>query len=535
MSDTESKPRRPEADSAELRRRLAEALARAERNDAAVAELRRSQELTRRLIEAMPGGVVHVSNDGAIVTANAEAQRILGLSRDALTQRFTADFETETIFEDGSPCSMEEYPVSRALMTGQAQPPVTIGVRRPDGTVSWAVFTAVPINDDGGATTGAVVTFIDISRRKELERTLRQAQKMEGLGRLAGGIAHDFNNLLMAIAGNAYELEKAFRVGDPRRDDVRQVLGACERGRDLTQQMLAFASRQPVAPRVSSLVELVQTTAGLMRRAIGPSIELELELADSVPPVEIDPTQFEQVLLNLSINARDAMPSGGTLRLKVDASDGDARLAVIDDGVGIEPLILEHVFEPFFSTKSHHQGSGLGLATCYGIVSQAGGTIRINSTPGRGTTVEVRLPATTREPSPAAMLPVDDSIPGGSESILLVEDDPAVSRVVSRVLRDLGYRVLVVSSGADALKVLADDESVSLLLTDVIMPGMGGVEIARWTHEARPSLPVVFMSGYAEDALDSQGMLRWASAFVRKPFEPATLAAVVRRILDGKR
>ena len=530
MSDSESKP-----DNAELRRRLAEALARAERNDAAVAELRRSQELTRRLIEAMPGGVVHVSNDGAILTANAEAQRILGLSRDVLTQRYTADFETETIFEDGSPCAAADYPVSHALVTGQAQPPVTIGVRRPDGHVSWAVFTAVPINDDDGTTSGAVVTFIDISRRKELERTLRQAQKMEGLGRLAGGIAHDFNNLLMAIAGNAYELEKAFRDGDPRRDDVRQVLGACERGRDLTQQMLAFASRQPVAPRVSSLVDLVETTAGLMRRAIGPNIELSLELADDVPRVEIDPGQFEQVLLNLSLNSRDAMPSGGTLVLKVDAVEGDARLSVIDDGVGIDPLVLEHVFEPFFSTKGHDQGSGLGLATCYGIVSQAGGTIQIHSMPGRGTTVEVRLPATGREASPSAALPVDDSIPGGSETILLVEDDAAVSRVVSRVLRDLGYRVHVVSSGADGLKMLADDESISLLLTDVVMPGMGGVEIARWANEARPGLPVVFMSGYAEDALDSQGMLRWAAAFVRKPFEPATLARVVRRLLDRDR
>lgn len=523
-------------DPAQLRAMVRQAREHAARNDAAVAELRHAQELSRRLVEAMPGGVVHVAADGAIVRANREALRVLGLKLDELTNKYTVDFQTETLFEDGRPCPVEEYPVSRALTSGCAQPPETIGVRRPDGTISWAVFTAVPIHDDDGATTGAVVTFIDITRRKQLERNLREAQKMEGIGRLAGGVAHDFNNLLTTIGGNAHELHSALDPDDARREDVSHVLAACERASALTHQMLSFARRQTIAPELLELGELVQQTASLMCRTIGEHIELSLELADSPAVVDIDRTQFERVLINLALNAKDAMPHGGALTLTVaHGPDQQVRLRVRDSGTGMSAQTLEHVFEPFFTTKEAGQGTGLGLATCYGIVAQAGGRIDIKSELGKGTTVEVTLPraeGVVAQPAPAS---TPEPVLAGDETVLLVEDEPAVRRVVQRALERYGYRVLAADSGDAALPLLASSgEAVSLLLTDVVMPKMSGVELAGRVRAEHPRIEVIYMSGYADDALDPHGVDRHATV-LRKPFDPATLARRVREQLDRRR
>ncbi len=522
------------ADTLELQRRLASVQAHAEHNDAVVAELKRSEELTRRLIEAMPGGVVHVSIDGSIQLANAEAQRVLGLGFDELTQKYVADFVTETLFEDGTACPVEAYPVSRALATGKAQPPCTIGVRRPDGETSWADFTAVPVRGEDGTTTGAVVTFIDITRRKKLETNLRASQKMEAIGRLAGGVAHDFNNLLTAIVGNTTATWGALAADDARREDLEHVLAACDHASALTRRLLALSRRQPIAPRVCVLGDLVEETASILRRMIGESIELVLDLAPDAWPVTLDRSDFEQVLINLAINARDAMPNGGTLQMTVaNAGDSEVALRVRDTGVGMAPGTVERMFEPFFSTKGPGGGTGLGLATCYGVVERVNGRIWAQSRLGEGTTVEVRLPRAERgldvEPAPA---PAPEETAPGNETIMLVEDQELVRRVVRRCLERGGYRVIAVATGSEAIAHFeGGDSEVALLLTDVVMPTMSGPEVAAAVVELCPTVSLIFMSGYEDDVLRHNDCVVDAP-LLAKPFEPPTLLRLVREQLD---
>jgi PAS domain S-box-containing protein len=488
----------------------------------------------------MPGGVVHVAADGAIQHANPEALRVLGLGYDDITQRYTQDFETQTIFEDGTPCAVADYPVTRAIVSGEPQPPCTIGVRRPDGDVVWAVFTAIPLEGPGGETSGAVVTFFDITARKQLELRLRQSQKMEGIGRLAGGIAHDFNNLLTVILGNAQTLEGSLPAADPRLEDVGHIRHAAQHAATLTRQLLAFASKQAVAPRVVDLRELVEHTAGMLRRIIGEHIELTIEAAPELWRVRLDPTQFEQVLVNLAVNARDAMPRGGSLRVELSNEiDADDRrqvwLAVVDSGVGIEADVLDHVFEPFFTSKPPGHGTGLGLSTCYGIVAQAGGTITASSVPGCGARFEIRLPGTIAPPEPARQFALD-APPGGGETVLVVEDEPMLREMIERTLRQLGYEVLSAGSGAEALDLArAHPGALDLLLADVVMPQMGGSELARRLQEQRPGIPVLFMSGHADAVLDfdfgpDSGVLE---RVLRKPFRRDELALSVRAALEA--
>ncbi len=503
----------------------------------ALADLRRSEELTRRLIEAMPGGVVHVAATGAIQTANPEALRILGLSYDEIAERYTVDFETQTLYEDGRPCPVEDYPVSRALATGEPQPARTIGVRRPDGETSWAVFTAVPIKGDDGTTEGAVVTFLDITERKKLEEQLREAQKMDAIGRLAGGVAHDFNNLLTVILANAAEVLQSFAPDDPREDDLEQIVNATRAASRLTGQLLAFARRQVIAPAVVDLNTLVRDTSSLLRRAVGDATNLHVEMAEGLWPVFVDRNQFEQMLINLVLNARDAVNGDGRIEISTANVPGDpdeVRLRVRDDGVGIEADVLEHVFEPFFTTKGPGRGTGLGLATCYGIATQAGGTIDVRSRPGEGTTVDVRLPRAPREDhGTSSDVEVE---PGGAErdTVLVVEDEDAVRRIVERILNRAGYRVLAAASGEDALQLLTAETSLDVVLSDVMMPNMSGPEVVARVQKRFPEVTVLYMSGYADDMLTTQGVLEAGTQLLRKPFEPDALTARLRELLDER-
>ncbi len=502
-----------------------------------IADLRRSQELTRRLIEAMPGGVVHVAIDGAIQRANAEALRILGLSHDEITGKYTVDFETQTIFEDGSPCAVADYPVTKALMTGQAQAPVTIGVRRPDGEVAWAVFTAVPVKDEDGATTGAVVTFLDITARKQLEADLVQARKMEGLGRLAGGIAHDFNNLLTVMMGNAQGLERSFAETDPRLEDVEQIRHAALHGATLTRQLMSFASRQPSVAVVVDVERLLREMAAMLGRTLGERIDLRVRCDEDLWQVRIDPGQFEQVLINLAVNARDAMPDGGEFCLGArnlsGGGDGDVvLLSVSDTGVGIAPADLECIFEPFFTTKPPGSGIGLGLATCYGIIHRAGGSIRALSELGKGTTFEIRLPRSlepARSEGPTASGPAT----GGTETILIIEDDPLVRSFTERSLVGLGYSVLSARTGEEALEMLDGRSSpIDLLLADMVLPGMSGPAMASKLRQAHPGVRVLYISGYPDDESGQHAELGPEAAFLSKPFAPEDLDRKVRELLD---
>ena len=391
--------------------------------------------------------------------------------------------------------------------------------------------------------------------RQRLEDQLHQSQRLESLGQLAGGVAHDFNNLLGAIlnfaAFVAEEVEKLPADYPPRvtlRSDVEQITRAAERGAELTHQLLAFGRREVVQPRVLDLNQVVKDVEQLLRRTIGEHIELNVSLARSVSPVLADPGQLEQVLVNLAVNARDAMTSGGIVTIETADVEVDeiyaafrpgltqgqyVRLRVSDDGVGMTKEVLKHSFEPFFTTKPKGQGSGLGLATVYGIVTQAGGYGHIYSELGLGTTFSALFPVTEQvgkrcEPSPSAVHR------RGGETVLVVEDEPSMREITRRILDRNGYQVLVAAGGEQAIALARQWEgAIDLLVTDVVMPQMLGKEVADRMVQSRPTARVLYMSGYAQPILASQGTLDPGVSLLEKPFSEASLLEKVREVLDA--
>ncbi|HEU4383840.1 MAG TPA: PAS domain-containing protein [Anaeromyxobacteraceae bacterium] len=398
------------------------------------------------------------------------------------------------------------------------------------------------------AVSGVVTNSRDITEQRQLEQRLLHVQKLEGVGRLAGGVAHDFNNQLVAILGYAQLLEEGIRAGRPSLDDLAEIRDAGERARDLTRQLLAVARRQVVEPKVMDLNDVLRDAERLLRRVLGEDVALTVVPAADLWPVKADRTQIHQLLLNLAANARDAMPQGGTLTLETsnamlepgyaEAHPGVqpgpyALLVVSDSGVGMSPEASAHLFEPFFTTKPAGEGAGLGLATVYGIVKQAGGHVTVHSEPGRGTDVAIYLPRTEEVAAPPEPLP---SPPDhrGSETVLLVEDAPAVRELAARALAEAGYRVLQARNAREALQAAdAEKGPLHLLLTDVVMPEMGGQMLARALKQARPATRVLYVSGYAEDAIVHQGVLEPGVSFLGKPFTPTTLLEKVRQVLDA--
>ncbi len=508
------------------------------------AALRAGEELTRRILEATPAGIVRVGPDGRPRDANAHARRLLGLPDDLASGPGVADFVHRAIREDGSTCPEGECPVVQCLRTGQAQPAVPLGIRHPDGRVFWGLFSAAPTAPDPetGAPTGAVVTFVDITERKHLEDRLRQGQKLEALGRLAGGVAHDFNNLLTVILGGVEVLRAALPDGSPARplaDDVRR---AGERAAALTGQLLAFGQRQIVAPQALDLSAVVSEVRDLLAGVVGEEVEVQTRLAAGLPPVSADPAQMEQVLVNLALNARDAMPAGGRLTITTTAAEAGPAggavppgpyvvLEVADTGVGMEEDVRARIFDPFFTTKEVGKGAGLGLAAVYGIVRQAGGHIDVATAPGRGTAFRVYLPV-ARAPAPA---PAPDEVPPGrGEVVLVAEDEPAVRELVGQFLRLAGYSVLQAPSALEAARLCVEhDGPIHLLLSDVVMPHLSGPSLARRAREARPGLKVLFISGHHDDVVLRHGIHEGSVAFLQKPFSYTAFARKVREVLDG--
>ena len=378
---------------------------------------------------------------------------------------------------------------------------------------------------------GIVLNSRDVTERKRLETQLRQSQRLESVGQLAGGIAHDFNNFLSVIQGYARFLVDGLDDANPLRADAEEIERAADRAARLTSQLLVF-SRHEVVPRSAvDVAELLEGLGSILRRTLGEDVELHIDVTRPLSRVEADPTQIEQVLVNLAVNARDAMPAGGTLHIclaDVDADGPAVKLTVRDTGEGMAPDVVERAFEPFYSTKPKGEGTGLGLATVYGIVTQTGGSIEIKSSPGRGTTVEVLLPATTAaaatgQPAPA---PAEESN-GSGETILVVEDEDAVRRLVVRILTREGYSVLEAPDGAGALEAWAEHQGdIDLVLTDVVMPGMSGKELAE-RLEVKP----VFMSGYTDDVMLRHGVE--GVRLVQKPFDAPTLVAAIRDAIAG--
>jgi len=381
--------------------------------------------------------------------------------------------------------------------------------------------------------------------RRALEEQLRQAQRMEAIGRLAGGVAHDFNNLLTVILGYASQLELELDPEAPAMAPAREIRESAERASRLTQQLLAFSRQQVLNPRVVDLNETVRNVASLLQRLVGPQVRLDLTLEDGLWAALVDPGQFEQVFMNLVVNARDAMPRGGRIRIRTQTERlvvprmeqgvwipaGDwTRFEVADSGEGMPAAIASRIFEPFFTTKALGQGTGLGLSMVYGIVKQSGGFVFCDSAPGAGTTMRVYLPRALGEAEHAVPGVAGYASRGGT--ILLVEDEPSVLGLLSAVLHRAGYRLHEAASGAEALEALDAIPRLDLLITDVIMPGMGGLDLARRVLAARPGTPVLYMSGYADEALPHEDAVPGA-CFIQKPFRPDVLISKVRDIVEG--
>ena len=415
--------------------------------------------------------------------------------------------------------------------------------------------TPRPLPVDGPAEVATLARRLNalgdaVTEKERLQLQLQQSQRLESLGQLAGGIAHDFNNLLAVILGYASFIARRAPEGSDDERDVRAIREAGERATRLTHQLLAFARRETVRPKVLDLTGVVLEMEQLLRRTLGRHVTLQTALAADLWPIMADYGQLEQVLVNLAVNARDAMPEGGTLTLDTENVAADAayagvrpgltpgryvRLRVSDTGVGMAPEIAAKAFDPFFTTKPKGQGTGLGLATIYGIVTEAGGHVQIYSEPGLGTTLTVLLPA-TEAPLPEPVERDREPRRGHGETILVVEDEPAMLEVARRLLEDAGYRVLTAPGGEEALRIAGEhDGRIELLLTDVVMPGMLGKEVAVRVGELRPGIRVLYMSGYAQSVIGPMGDLASGHAIIDKPFTEAALLERVARVLSPTR
>jgi len=389
----------------------------------------------------------------------------------------------------------------------------------------------------------------DISLRKDLEDQLRTAQRIESIGRLAGGVAHDFNNLITVISGHTDLLLSSLPAGSAMEEDALEIRNASRRAADLTRQLLAFSRRQLLQSRIISLNEVLARMETMLSRIIGEDVELVILPAPDLGTIRADPGQVEQVILNLVVNSRDAMPGGGELAIRTGnvELDGDfvrrhlgsragphVMLEVRDTGEGMTPEVMSQVFDPFFTTKEPGKGTGLGLAMVYGIVKQSGGYITVESEPDVGTALALYFPRLGESPSRGQSPPEAAESMGGTETILLVEDEAMVRSLASRVLGSLGYRVLEAADAQQALRIAQEVRApIDLLLSDVVMPRLGGRELARLLSGTRPGIRVLLMSGYSDDAVLRQGALEPGQGFLQKPFTPATLSARVREVLDG--
>jgi PAS domain S-box-containing protein len=419
---------------------------------------------------------------------------------------------------------------------------------RKDGSRIWLHARTSLIKDAAGRPVAIMGLSYDISEQKSLEERLRQSQMMEAVGRLAGGIAHDFNNLLTVVNGYGDMLLSDLRPDDPRREIVVEVRKAGERAAELTRQLLAFGRKQVLAPQVLDLNGVVSEMGKLLRRTIGEDIELILLLKPGLAPVQADRGQMEQVILNLAVNARDAMPRGGKLVIRtgdfqLDEDYSQSRpevtagpyvlLELRDSGCGMRPEVKSHIFEPFFTTKGVGKGTELGLAVVHGVVSQSGGFIEVDSEPGSGTSFRIYLPRSEPSGQPTPSVAEFKAVPRGSETVLLVEDEKAVREVNRLILVRGGYSVLEARDGSDALSVAARHRwPIHLLVADVVMPGMGGRQLAERLSAVRPEMKVLFVSGYPDDAVVEYGIREGEVHFLQKPFSPSVLARKVRDVLD---
>src|SRR5438128_18087 len=508
----------------------------------AEAAVRRSEERFRALVEHSSDALILLDSQGRVTYVSASSQRHLGWTAADMLGRSIFDF-----------LHSDDRELAGARMADAVQRPgatITQELRFQHADGTWHHMECVGVNRLNEPSVGAIVINArDVTERRRLEDQLRQAQKMEAVGRLAGGVAHDFNNLLTAILGYCNLMLDEIPAEDPLRQDLEEIRQAGDRAAALTRQLLAFSRRQMLQPQIIDLNTLVRQMEKMLRRLIGEDIELVTPLGPDLKQVKVDPASIEQVLVNLAVNARDAMPLGGRLTIEtamVDLDDAYAEthvtvtpgryvmFAVSDTGQGMDAATRARIFEPFFTTKEQGKGIGLGLATVYGIVKQSGGYIWVYSEIGHGSVFKVYLPPVD-SPSAAHSVTRED-VAGrkkfGWETVLLVEDEDAVRVLAREVLRRNGYVVLEARHGIDALRIAErHPDDIHLMITDLVMPHMGGGELAKRLSAARPGMKVLFMSGYTDHEVMHRDLTPGA-AFVQKPFTPEVFARKVRHVLD---
>jgi two-component system, cell cycle sensor histidine kinase and response regulator CckA len=507
---------------------------------------RKQSQILNSILDGMGEGVVVTDPSGRFVLFNRQAKAILGIgAQDAAPTEWTKIFDTY-LSDRKTPLARDQHPLVRA-MKGEQVRDVELFVKNDVVSGVTVAVTATPLKYEEPDGTGGVAVVRDVTEQRRLEEQLLQAQKMEAIGQLAGGVAHDFNNLLLVIQSCAEFVLQELPEGDHKREDVGEILSATRRAGALTRQLLAFSRRQASQPKALDLNEIVANVEKMLRRLIGENVDLVTSLSPALGIVRADAGQMEQIIVNLTVNARDAMPEGGRLTIEtsnVELTEEDVAgypgvakgayvlLSVNDTGTGMDAATQKRIFEPFFTTKEVGKGTGLGLSTVYGIVQQSGGHIRLQSELHRGTCFKVyltRLDASieTVQPRRSRTIPVK-----GAGTILLVEDDDAVRHVAARILRDNGYTVLETRRPSEALTMCAESKSpIDLLLTDIVMPETSGPKLAEQLSSRHPNLRVLYMSGYSGVApASTRGMLGDAS-YIEKPFAASALTEKVRETL----
>ena len=480
-----------------------------------------------RAIQAVAHGITITDPtlpDNPIVYASPGFTRVTGYPADEVLGRNCRFLQGK----DTDPAAVVR--VREAIRDGRPATIELLNYRR-DGEPFWNEMTVSPVHDDDGRVTNYVGVQIDVSERRRLEDQYRHAQKMEAVGQLAGGVAHDFNNLLTIINMNADLLLATLPDGDDRREGLEEIRRAGERSAGLTRQLLAFSRKQVVAPRVFDLVALVADAGRMLSRLLGPAVELATPPAAGPVWVRADPGQVEQVVMNLAVNARDAMPDGGRLTVTTAADGRWAVLTVADTGVGMTAEVRDRVFEPFFTTKAVGKGTGLGLAVVHGVVEQSGGRVTVDTAPGAGTTFRVRLPLADPPGLGAKAASGFRAAPRGTETVLLVDDEAAVRSLTGQVLRRYGYTVLEAADAAGATTLAeCHPGRLDLLVTDVMMPGGDGRRLADQLRRRRPGLRVLFVSGSPDAMVVPHG---GGADILPKPYSPIALAEKVRDVLDA--
>jgi PAS domain S-box-containing protein len=503
------------------------------------AQVNRAAE--ERVWEAMRNvhvGVLLFGPNADLLMCNPAACNLLGFDFATLAARSSVEWHWKALHEDGSWFAREELPVERALVSGLPQRNVAMGIERGgDRDRIWLLVNAEPQTNGDGKVGQVLCTMVDISDRIRLEAQLRESQRMESIGQLAAGIAHDFNNLLTVIMGSAELLRESLTGNDQYLESVNDILNSSERAASLTAQFLAFGRRQMLKSEVLDINDVLTRTEKLLRRTLGEDVDVRLNLAPRPVHILADQSQMEQVIVNLSINARDAMPHGGTLeistRRKRNAVGTDiVAMSFRDTGQGMDDATKQRIFEPFFTTKAVGKGSGLGLAVVYGILKQSGGEIEVQSTPGAGTTFTLFMPLTQKaeqkksqdaQPPPPAI--------NGSGTVMVVEDEASVRGIVRGVLKTAGYNVIEAGTGAEGLRLAREHrDRIDILVSDVIMPGCSGPQLAQQCRQRWPDLPVLFLSGYGDEKVGPTGLSDFNTSFLQKPFTHAALCAKLQEL-----